>query len=672
MKASLSTMSALLMSVIVLTSLITSFIIIRDEAMSKIANSLSNVSKVIKNVSRDIDMVVSNESIKLVSNEPPINVYGVYALFPNGTFKDIIGEVSTYNSTLNLMSLSTVSSIVDSGGKIVVVCNGRFLVIDEDNLKDLISSIGNNSVGSKEVIPGSYLRPYVVAGLLRDEASFIANPIPGSTYSPYANYVPDLYAQVSKLSDEVVSKYFVIYKPRYDLLNISVSDLGNGSTIQVFIPILLSRYSNVVQRFAIYVGLNPTYCSPTITSYSVTATVTPITYVVLPTDFLRTYLVTNGGSVMYSDQLINSVARSLYTINYTTLSTSASLYYTNSGCVVSTSYKVFEIDLNSSIIFNYIPYTIDYVVALVGANIALTHTSIPTNINYLNLTLAILNITKELNVAINNSALLNKPLLITSPIPNLIPLITLPNGTVIKAHEVSNYVSNDPYLRVYWINLSSLGNYIVKYVVDQPTTSEVPLYTSLNTKIDVASLSHVVYNYTIRSSTYRYVEVLTNGTINVGIKYDFIHKFRGKEDTIWPDNYGVFVKYVGVPSGAKYKIIITPEYPCQTLSFGWFYVGTNLQNNLAYVRLDSSGSCTLGLKVSTNYDSVDESFSLSGTLSVTDKEYTDYTVQFTYEDTEQLTVVSNSSLLKIYYDSNSEPLLALINYEDIINSLINS
>ncbi len=674
MRGSLSTLSALLMSVVVLLSLLSTFLIIRNESLNKITSSVDKAERVIQNISKKADVKLSNESLELYIDEPPIDIYGVYALFPNGSIKELLGHIHLSSSSFKLLPRDIVDDVINEDGKIIIVYNGKFLIIDK-NTTNILGSINVSNISNSLYIPNEFLHSYIIAGVLKNETSFLTNPIPGSSTSRYANYIPDTYVRIVDITIPTNAGISTVYPldQQLNLMNISTSQ--SAYCLQLFIPLRISRGEDVVERYAIYIKAIPNYCPSPGYWYSENVWVKPIIYTVLPTDFLRTYLVTKDTSIMYTEQLIGAVAKSLYTIEYGKVFMSAGAdNAAPGGCTYYTDQHTFELVINSSDIFNHIPNDVNDVIVLTGFILTAQSTGYGSGIVF---EVGVFNITKSTSIEITNTSLINKPLLLISPIPGLVPQVTYPNGSTIQAYRASNIeyesgTAKDSLITLYWINATMLGKYVISLTVNNyPTSKPIPFELGMS-KVRITQASSVIENNTIAYYTSSLATLYSNGTLLLNwYNSTFIYDFTGLvTNKVWFVN----VTLSNVTSNSIYYLKVQSiTGGCTPAIFNWRPV-TNSINELVLGSYAYAIGCANILNVTTKY--VNSEMTLFSKLSVSDGYYHWAHVRYVIKINDTLSNIIfnddatiNPSLVTYYY--LGKPIMAVLNLSDLPVTIIN-
>ncbi|MCD6428253.1 MAG: hypothetical protein J7L12_01480 [Desulfurococcales archaeon] len=460
MRGTLSTLTAALVALLIISSLTSYFVLTYYRALETQRRSAFEYEQVISRMFKDIEVEVSDEGLVVRSPNPPIRVLGVLALYNQGGYK-ILTEGVTINTTSALiLPRSTIDEVFSSGGKIVVLADGKYAILDPQNSR--------NSSGSGEVQegnPGNYILPvsydpYVIAGTLIDASSFISTPIPGVPGELGANYEPDVYVKLDGSPTGVVANRLKVTYSSDATCKLTFYNTYQG--FMVLVPVLLSRDA-VPELFVFDISLEP-LAEPIrygdlLSEFYVYCTYRPLIAAVTTLDYLRTPLVTKPAAVMLLGQFKNSVSRPLYWWYGGVRDVAA--HWGASKCVASDS---FALVLNPRDIFSTVPDTVSNIVALVGVMGYLKYSYTYGDARpeeYARLTLRILKLgDSTLTVS---SDMLNKPVLIKVPYPQLVkPVVTDPDGAEVPLQWAGNVGSSEGGTYGFvWFNATREGEYSI-------------------------------------------------------------------------------------------------------------------------------------------------------------------------------------------------------------------
>ncbi len=656
MKASASTMAALIMSLLIMSSLMVAYIAVHRESLGKLRNLSEEARMKIYESSKNVKLNVFNNYLWVVTEQPPIDVLSVIALFPNGTYMTIEGYRKGF-SKVPITSLDIARRITDDGGILVILLNGKYLVVDFTVLNNLLKSRNVSTSETFQRVWRERLKPYLVLGSIYDKNSFLNNPIPGDD-QPYANYRPILLNFLSNNTDIDSSSFTVNY-------------LGNGyikvnvhgdmdASMQVYVPILLYRDLSKPRKLIFHVILSPTYCI--FQSYYVYMSIVPEIYVVPVIDYLRSPLPTEVSELMFGDQLLSSTAKTLYVNKMNNVILSAKAYLTSvSKCYMTEDETTLILTLNPDEIFSNLPNELNSVIALVGFQAAIWR-STRAIVNYSIIKVGIFN-ADDTVLTMNNESYLNKPLLLVSSIPGLTLEVLADNGSVLKVYKPGN-VLRSSYKSIFWLRLDSPGTYklsVVK-VSNDVDTKDIPTPES--------SLSGIIkVNYSYNARTIALFNMSRSGfEINENITYInyyiFYHRYSAHLGIYYGASTRSKVTYVNVPQNAIYSINIT-NWRCPSTYISWRPILSSVRT---YAYFEWYNSCYREVLVTTSYDVDYNAFSVNAYLN-TGEDYITFDVLMLVNETKVL-IPQEEGILKIYKDELGNAVMLLIDVKSLLRPLV--
>jgi len=446
LRGALSALTAALLALLVISSMVSYFIVTSHRAIVAYRSAVSESAQKLSEFSKDLRAEVSSSGLILKSATPPVEVLGVIAVYGQGAYEVLRRNVVLNTSPMLVLTRDEVSRVFNNNGKIIVLASGgRYLVLDPADTEELSTANSDFGGGVGALLDAA---PYTVTGLLIDQTSFLENPVPGTPDETGSNYEPDVYIKLGTYSTDVLADTVrVVYDNGYHTYYFYNKPQG----LLILIPVVVSRGSvpdPVTYGFHIYV--EPLVCpSSNIDVFYLHVSFKPVIYAVLPLDFLRTYLVTKPGSVMYLSQYQNAVSRALYASDGQVYSATLASYSYVSGSRtyhnIDTYEKTLFVRVDFSDIVNSVPPNIDEVVVLAGIQGAISYSwkygSTQLANPYAKLSVGIYNLSREFTFTIPND-LVNKPILINIPMPDVKPLVKSPSGASIQLFRPSNVESS--------------------------------------------------------------------------------------------------------------------------------------------------------------------------------------------------------------------------------------
>ena len=642
MRGALSALTAALLALLVISSMISYFIVTSHRAIVAYRSAVSESAQKLSEFSKDLRAEVSSSGLILKSATPPVEVLGVIAVYGQGAYEVLRRNVVLNTSPMLVLTRDEVSRVFNNNGKIIVLASGgRYLVLDPVDTEELSTANSDFGGGVGALLDAA---PYTVTGLLIDQTSFLENPVPGTPDETGSNYEPDVYIKLGTYSTDVLADTVrVVYDNGYHTYYFYNKPQG----LLILIPVVVSRGSvpdPVTYGFHIYV--EPLVCpSSNIDVFYLHVSFKPVIYAVLPLDFLRTYLVTKPGSVMYLSQYQNAVSRALYASDGQVYSATLASYSYVSGSRtyhnIDTYEKTLFVRVDFSDIVNSVPPNIDEVVVLAGIQGAISYSwkygSTQLANPYAKLSVGIYNLSREFTFTIPND-LVNKPILINIPMPDVKPLVKSPSGASIQLFRPSN-VESSTYSRLLWFNATEPGTYTLKLVegsISDYALKDIPI-ASKSYKVSVESAHNVKKTYKLCStSTKKYLIEDSGGSLI--LKYSLVHHFIGYVYWRSDSSYGgPSVTYANVPSTARYRVTVKGSASCDEVTYGWYGVAKNLYET-AFIYV--SGSCRKSLWLRSSYSSAAGKFTFYSRVYIYGSWYPSYKVELVIDDSRTLSVES--------------------------------
>ena len=656
MKASASTMAALIMSLLIMSSLMVAYIAVHRESLGKLRNLSEEARMKIYESSKNVKLNVFNNYLWAVTEQPPIDVLSVIALFPNGTYTAIEGYRKGF-SKVPIADLDTAKRITDDGGILVILLDGKYLVVDFTVLNNLLKSRNVSTSETFQRVWRERLKPYLVLGSIYDKNSFLNNPIPGDD-QPYANYRPILLNFLSNNTDIDSSSFTVNYLGNgYIRVNIH-GDMD--ASMQVYVPILLYRDLSKPRKLIFHITLNPTYCI--FQSYYVYMNIVPEIYVVPVIDYLRSPLPTEVSELMFGDQLLSSTAKTLYVSKMNNVILSAKAYLTSvSKCRMTKDEATLILTFNPNEIFSDLPDELNAVVALVGFQAAMWR-STRAIINYSIIKVGVFD-ASDTSITINDESYLNKPLILVSSIPDLTLEVIGSNGSVLKTYKPTN-VLRSSYKLVRWLPLDNLGIYNLRITKASDDVSTRDLPVADNTPLGVIKV-----NYSYNAGTIILYNMSRGGyEVSENITYTYYYVFYHRYLAHLGIYYGALreskVTYANVPQNAIYSINVT-NWQCPPTYISWRPVLSAVRT---YAYFEWYDSCYKEVLVTTSYNTDYHTFSVNARLD-TGEDYIIFDVLIFVNETKVL-IPQDEGILKVYKDELGNVAMLLIDIKSLLKPLI--
>ena len=647
MRGSISVLTSMLIALLLITSLITVFVTMYRELMSNYATSVKESTAMLREYSKDLEAELNNEGLILKTSTPPVNVIGILAIYNNGDYEVLKHDIYLNSSSMLALTYEEVNRVFSNGGEILVLASGgKYIVINSSTLNNTNEA---KTVNDNELSKLISKDPYIISGLLLDK-SFLNNPVPGTPDEPGSNYEPLVYVNLGKYSTGVLaSTVKITYGGGYHTLYL----YSKPQAFLLLIPILVNREEVDVSTatYAFHVFVRPINNYPSGDIFYLSVSMKPVIYVVLPEDFLRAYLVTKPGNIMYVGQFKNAVARTIYYKEGPTYSATLRAYRDYyKGNIYDTYERTLLVTIDSGDIFRSIPSFVDSIVILAGVQGIISY-SFAYNLwslsnPYAELRIGIYDIGHTISFTVPEN-LRNKPVFVNIPLPDVVPVIKSPSGRSVKLYRPTN-VESSAYERLLWFEATEVGTYELKLTggtLSSYSLKEVPVGGNLVCAIGIKSSSHVRRNYLVsRSEFKKYVVEPGSGSIITGCS--FIHKFQGYVYWWWSKDIGPDVIYGGVPSTAYYRVSVDD---CRDVSWGWYRVTYDLYK---YGYLYAYGKCRSYLILRTDYYPNSNEFKFWSRLNVYTSDYVTYTVEIKDEKVIGLKIKYYDGV-KLYYSGNT-------------------
>ena len=660
MRGALSVLTAALIALLVISSLLSYFIISSHRAMTTYRRAVSESAQKLGELSKDLRAEINNQGLILKSATPPIDVLGILAIYDQGSYDILERNIVLHNSSALALPRDIVDRVFSEGGKILVIASGgRYVVLDPADIsepKNSINSSSNNNYWSdiNSLLDSS---PYIVTGLLIDSSSFMTNPVPGTPSDTGANYEPDVYVRLGTYSTGILANTIsVTYGSGYHTYYFYNKPQG----FLILIPTVVNRSNNLGQvTYAFHMYAEPLVCPlQNIDIFRLHVSFKPVIFAVLPVDYLRTYLVTKSGNIMYLGQYQNAVAKALYySSGQASSATLESYYYVlNSQTYyhVETYDNTLFLRVDFSNIMSSVPSSISEVVVLAGIQGYVSYSwqyggNAQLTSPYAKLVVGIYNLSKSCTFTVGTD-FLNKPVLINIHIPNVKPVVTSPSGNVVQLFRPAN-VESSTYERLLWFNATESGSYTIKLIegtVDDFALKEVPV-SGKSYEISIESTHNIKKTYELsKDSTEKYVIDSSSGSLI--LKYSLTHFFEGYVYWWSSSAYdGPSVTYANVPSKAQYRITVKGSANCDEVTYGWYQVTSNLYQT-AFIY--ASGRCRKSLYLYSSYNLATEKFTFYSRVYTYGSWYPDYKIELMVDDTQVLSVGTYGDL-KGYYTGST-------------------
>jgi len=653
LRGSVSTLAALLVSLMLITTLVTSYLLLHEASIKELKQvELRGIEKV-REASKDVDVSLDDGFLRITTSQPPLKVLVALAVYSNGSYKELAKDI-LLNPSNYVLNEDVLRSILDGGGKVfIVLSNGDYILIDDRLLNTLEE--GNNGPSIIRYL----LRPYIVLGEVYDASSYLENPIPGDDPS-LSNYKPLLLSYLTNETD-ITFTYFTLKYLGNSYIRVNIHGDVTAS-LMIMIPMLIHRGENLYKRVLFHVVLRPTYCI--LYSYDVIMNLRTKIYVVPVIDYLRSPLVTELSDVMIGNQLGSSIAKSLYTeeLEYSQLKATA---LAGQSCSIVSDEDIFIIEFNSTKVFEYIPKELDEVVALLTLQASIYRTP-PDVVNYSIIDISLFDISEVYYIDITNESLINKPLLLLSKLPGITARVLSQDSTALITYTPQN-VELRNYRSITWVNISKIGKYSLSIIkgsssneADLPPPSITTQY-----KVEIKSISSEVR--TIRVSDYSLSKyVIDPNNITYVHTYVFTHTFSGRvQGSGWRPIRTVGVVYSSVPSIALYTLTVSSGN-CPQTYIDWRPVTSSLRT---YAYYEWYGQCHRDVKVSVTYNSENEELSLAASLTSYGEDYLRFDLTLMINETITLNP-SDESVLKVYVGNDGDVKLLAIDLDELVKPII--
>ena len=653
MKGSVSTLATLLISLMLITTLVTSYLLLHEASIKELKHvELRGVEKV-REASKDVDVSLDDGFLRIATSQPPLKVLVALAVYSNGNYRELARD-ELLNPSNYVISEDELRSILDSGGKVfIVLSNGDYILID-DKLLDSLEECGSDGPEILHYL----LRPYIILGEVYNASSYLENPIPGNDPN-LSNYKPLLLSYLTNETNAAFT-YFTLKYIGNSYIRVNIHGDITAS-LMVTIPMLIHRDDDVYKRVLFHVVLRPTYCI--LYNYDVIMNLRTKIYVVPVIDYLRSPLVTELSDVMIGNQLGSSIAKSLYTeeLQFSQLRATAQA----NPCKLMSDEDIFIIEFNSTRMFEYIPKELDEVVALLTLQASIYRTP-PDVVNYSIIDISLFDISEVYYIDITNESLINKPLLLLSKLPGITARVLSQDSTALITYTPQN-VELRNYRSITWVNISKIGKYSLSIIkgsssneADLPPPSITTQY-----KVEIKSISSEVR--TIRVSDYSLSKyVIDPNNITYVHTYVFTHTFSGRvQGSGWRPIRTVGVVYSSVPSIALYTLTVSSGN-CPQTYIDWRPVTSSLRT---YAYYEWYGQCHRDVKVSVTYNSENEELSLAASLTSYGEDYLRFDLTLMINETITLNP-SDESVLKVYVGNDGDVKLLAIDLDELVKPII--
>ena len=653
MKGSVSTLATLLISLMLITTLVTSYLLLHEASIKELKHvELRGVEKV-REASKDVDVSLDDGFLRIATSQPPLKVLVALAVYSNGNYRELARD-ELLNPSNYVISEDELRSILDSGGKVfIVLSNGDYILID-DKLLDSLEECGSDGPEILHYL----LRPYIILGEVYNASSYLENPIPGNDPN-LSNYKPLLLSYLTNETNAAFT-YFTLKYIGNSYIRVNIHGDITAS-LMVTIPMLIHRDDDVYKRVLFHVVLRPTYCI--LYNYDVIMNLRTKIYVVPVIDYLRSPLVTELSDVMIGNQLGSSIAKSLYTeeLQFSQLRATAQA----NPCKLMSDEDIFIIEFNSTRMFEYIPKELDEVVALLTLQASVYRTP-PDVVNYSVIDIGLFDIGEVYYIDVTNVSLINKPLLLLSKLPGVTARVLPQDGTALITYAARN-VELKSYKSITWVNVSRVGEYslsIIKGSSDKEADLPPPLDT-VQYKIEVKSVSGEVKTVRVGShSLSKYV--IDPNNVSYVYAYVFTHEFSGRiQGSGWKPIRTVKVTYSNVPNTTLYTLTISSGN-CPQTHIDWRPVTSSLRT---YAYYEWYGQCRRDVKVSVTYDIENEELDLGASLTSYGEDYLKFHLTLMINETTTLNSI-NEGILKVYKDNDGDVKLLAIDLDELVKPII--
>jgi len=653
LKGSVSTLATLLISLMLITTLVTSYLLLHEASIKELKHvELRGVEKV-REASKDVDVSLDDGFLRIATSQPPLKVLVALAVYSNGNYRELARD-ELLNPSNYVISEDELRSILDSGGKVfIVLSNGDYILID-DKLLDSLEECGSDGPEILHYL----LRPYIILGEVYNASSYLENPIPGNDPN-LSNYKPLLLSYLTNETNAAFT-YFTLKYIGNSYIRVNIHGDITAS-LMVTIPMLIHRDDDVYKRVLFHVVLRPTYCI--LYNYDVIMNLRTKIYVVPVIDYLRSPLVTELSDVMIGNQLGSSIAKSLYTeeLQFSQLRATAQA----NPCKLMSDEDIFIIEFNSTRMFEYIPKELDEVVALLTLQASVYRTP-PDVVNYSVIDIGLFDIGEVYYIDVTNVSLINKPLLLLSKLPGVTARVLPQDGTALITYAARN-VELKSYKSITWVNVSRVGEYslsIIKGSSDKEADLPPPLDT-VQYKIEVKSVSGEVKTVRVGShSLSKYV--IDPNNVSYVYAYVFTHEFSGRiQGSGWKPIRTVKVTYSNVPNTTLYTLTISSGN-CPQTHIDWRPVTSSLRT---YAYYEWYGQCRRDVKVSVTYDIENEELDLGASLTSYGEDYLKFHLTLMINETTTLNSI-NEGILKVYKDDDGDVKLLAIDLDELVKPII--
>ncbi len=657
MKGSASTLTALLLSLIVLASLTGTMINAYRNYYSSLRSEALSYSKLLTLKEREVRGFVTQGGLMISAQTPPVHVLGVLEISPDGTIKELSSGLNIASATpVKVIGREAVEAVKSAGGKILVLLPGKYLLIDP-RMK------GENAAGSGgELELKPYLNPYVTLGKVIDPESFLENPIPGTPEEVGANYEPDVYF---RLRPENTSLLGGVVKVTYINAHYDLKLYNYGVAFTVFIPLSLSNPpQGGVGKYLLRVRVKPLYVPDSSKNVLyLHVALRPALYYVRSEDFLRTYLVTEAGNTLLLSQFKNSVSRSPYWVLGDESSGMLSSYFYVEGTSVITHVDVFDVtelvEVNYTEAYDGIKRNPRDYVALAGIQAYVTYSfkygSADLINPYASVEIWCFNVTKPYTFVIPQE-LSKTPVLVNLPTPATKVRVEGPGGTELPVWRPSNVISSE-YGNLVWFEPIGPGNYTVEVMGGggRYESKRVPLTGLTIPEIRVEGKERVLSRWESVKEDLTEAYVLGSKGSYESLNYTFTHTFTGDVYRVGSSIAHLSVTYSGLNDNYTYRIKES-DGNCGEVSFGWSPVTEGL-NDYGWVR-DAVG-CTYSLRIKASYSQRTSDFRLTAYPEFEGYFYPSFEVVFKLVAARNLVAGTVNGLT--VFSVNESPTLILIN-----------
>lgn len=667
MKGTLSTITATLISLLVLTTLLASFISTYDEALRNYKTVTYSAMQDVSEYGRRLEAFITGGGLVISSPTPPAQVLGILILYENGSLKKLRGPFDI-TDPVTVVDSEALSHIAKSGGKILVLGSGGYYI-----LVDPVKPPYMNGGGEDYFLD---LSPYLISGKLLNGTSFLKDPVPGTSSDTGANFQPDIYVRLGKYSTGVLNdelKVDYVGSPGTD--HHELLFYNRSQALILLLPLHINPGARGSRAYLIHVKAVPLDTpSSNIDVFHLYVAFKPVVFAVAPYDYARTYLITKPGKVMYLGQYQNSVARALYSSEGSTLSAELSSYTYTYDSKTYTHQDLLDtsiiVKVNLSEVSSSLPSTLEDAVVLAGIEGYISygweHGGTALTDPYAEVSIGIYNVSTPSYTVEVPISLTGIPILVNDPFPNTSLRVEDPEGNEVQLYGAGN-VESSTYTHILWFKPVRAGNYTMKLLLNKSNNIDVVNLTvpaCSEGGIGLTSEHNVERTYLLSSES-------SSGYLidsDAGYAYcrsSLTHSFLGY--TYWwsSENYdGVRVTYSGIPPNTLYYIEVSESSRCSASDFGWYAVTKNLHS---YAAINSGNACTYSLLVGTSYSSGSNSFTLYSRPTIYGSWRPLYDIRLLINSTEKLSLSGSNGFL--VYSYNGSPYLALLDLGFIIPNI---